>query len=167
METQFARVRPAADVDAERIAEIFARSWTLAYTGIIPRLQLEGYIRRRRADWWARAARSGDPPLLLEAGGVIAGYATCGRSRARQTLKGEIYELYLDPVYQGLGLGVHLFESCRQVLDERGLEGLLVWALCDNRGACEFYRRRGGRPVGEALEQFGDTTVAKMAFGWS
>lgn len=44
--------------------------------------------------------------LVVEVAGVVAGYATLGLSRARGLPHdGEIYELYLRPEYQGIGLG--------------------------------------------------------------
>ena len=76
-----------------------------------------------------------------------------GSSRQRGPYQGEIYELYLDPIYQGLGLGEHLFEGCRHTLDMRKLNGLIVWALLDNTAACDFYWRRGGRPDRQRLHQ--------------
>ena len=76
-----------------------------------------------------------------------------GSSRQRAPYQGEIYELYLDPIYQGLGLGEHLFEGCRHALDMRKLNGLIVWALLDNTAACDFYWRRGGRPIASAFTQ--------------
>jgi hypothetical protein len=35
-------------------------------------------------------------------------------------------------------------------LDMRKLNGLIVWALLDNTAACDFYWRRGGRPIDNA-----------------
>ena len=88
--------------------------------------------------------------LVLDAAGVVAGYATFGRSRGSRIYQGEIYELYLAPVYQGIGLGEHLFEACRNRFDDRSLNGLMVWALAENDDAVDFYWRRGGRPVGRS-----------------
>ena len=80
---------------------------------------------------------------------------------------GEIYELYFLPVYQGIGLGEHLFEACRQSLDVRKMDGLVVWALADNDMAIEFYRHRGGKPAGEVIEAFGPIRLAKIGFRWA
>ena len=88
------------------------------------------------------------------------------RSRQRGPYQGEIYELYLDPIYQGLGLGEHLFEGCRHTLDMRKLNGLIVWALLDNTPACDFYWRRGGRPVASAFTRIGRAKLEKVAFTW-
>jgi ribosomal protein S18 acetylase RimI-like enzyme len=129
-------------------------------------MHLDRMIRARDRQWWQNAVRRDGDILVLEVSSVIAGYATFGNSRHRTLHQGEIYELYLAPVYQGLGLGEHLFEASRQSLDQRNLNGLIVWALADNTAACDFYWRRGGRPVGEIKEQFGGTKLSKIGFGW-
>ena len=47
--------------------------------------------------------------LVADVGGMVAGYATLGPIGARQLQqKGEIYELYVRPEYQGFGLGYRL-----------------------------------------------------------
>lgn len=125
-------------------------------------------IRRRgNADWWTGALKSGENVLVLEVAGTVAGYATSGPARSRGCYEGEIYEIYLAPTYQGLGLGELLFEGCRNRLDGRRLKGLVVWALAANTPAIEFYWRRGGRPVARSFERFGRTRLEKIAFGWN
>ena len=160
-------VRPARPTDAVALADVFAGSWRNAYTGIIPHAHLNHLIRTRDVAWWQKAIRRDSDILVLEAALTVAGYATLGKSRQSSKYQGEIYELYLAPVYQGQGLGEYLFEACRLALDERSLNGLIVWALADNDGACAFYDRRGGRAIGEIKEKFGPTSLPKIGFGWS
>jgi GNAT superfamily N-acetyltransferase len=159
-------VRKGKVADAPAIAEVFRDSWLLAYRGIIPHAPLEGYIRRRTPEWWRSAVRSGDGVLVLELDSKVVGYATFGGARGRGPYQGEIYELYLDPVHQGLGFGERLFESCRHALDLRKLRGLIVWALIENTPACHFYWRRGGRPIGTAYTKIGTAKLEQVAFTW-
>ena len=166
MLADFVSVRQARLRDAPALAEVFAESWLLAYRGIIPHGHLTTMIARRGAGWWRDSLKRPDNIIVLEAGGRPAGYATFGPTRAAGRLRGEIYELYLGPHYQGLGFGERLFESARQRLDDLRLEGLLVWALADNEPACDFYWRRGGRPVGRSTERFGGKALPKTGFGW-
>jgi ribosomal protein S18 acetylase RimI-like enzyme len=71
--------------------------------------------------------------LVLDVGGTVAGYATLGLNRARSLpQEGEIYELYLKPEFQGVGLGKRLFTEARQLLDSLGCKGVVVWCLEDN-----------------------------------
>jgi ribosomal protein S18 acetylase RimI-like enzyme len=160
------RIRVAQQTDAAALAAVFTESWSLAYSAILPDDHLNRLIRKRDAQWWHMALQSSEPVLVLEVAGTTAGYATYGSSRGRGKTRGEIYEIYLSPVYQGLGFGEHLFEACRGRLDEQGLRGLVVWALVDNTQACHFYWRRGGRPATSVQEAFGKTKLEKVAFTW-
>ena len=162
------RIRDGKAADAAALGAIFRESWTQAYRGIIPHLHLETMIRRRgAADWWVGALRSGESILILEVEGKVAGYATTGAARARGNYEGEIYELYLAPLYQGAGLGELLFEGCRHKLDLRKLRGLVVWALSGNTPAIDFYWRRGGRPIARSFDRIGGSKLEKIAFAWT
>jgi ribosomal protein S18 acetylase RimI-like enzyme len=159
-------VRRGTPEDAAVLPRLFRDAWEVAYRGIIPHLHLETIIRRRDQNWWRNAVAGSDGLLVLVVGGCVAGYATFGRSRHKGRHQGEIYELYLDPVYQGLGFGEHLFEGVRHALDQRKLNGLIVWALADNQAAQEFYWRRGGRPVAKSTDRIGGVKLQKVAYGW-
>ncbi|MDX2307925.1 MAG: GNAT family N-acetyltransferase [Hyphomicrobium sp.] len=160
-------IRQGKLADAGTLADVFRTSWSGAYRGIVPHVHLENIIRRRSTDWWKRAVRSGDGLIVLEFDGRVRGYATFGQSRGRHAQKGEIYELYVTPSYQGLGFGEYLFEASRARLDDDGLRGLIVWALAMNDQAQDFYWRRGGRPVAKVTELIGGERLDKIAFAWS
>ncbi len=159
-------IRSAKASDCHALADVFGQSWRGAYRGIIPHAHLESIIRRRGRNWWLAALRGEERPIVLVIDDVVAGYATFGPARGGKSAMGEIYELYLRPGYQGLGLGEHLFEACRNELDVRGFQGLIVWALGDNDRATEFYWHRGGRPVATSRERIGGVGLEKIAFVW-
>jgi len=168
MDTKVAQIRPGRASDAVKLAEVYTEAWRVAYQGIIPHLPLERMLARRGMGWWDSALGPSKPLLVLDFGGEPAGYATFGRSRIGRTpFQGEIFELYLHPIYQGLGFGERLFAAARKKLAERRLKGVVVWALADNEAACNFYRRLGGKAVAEGAERFGDVTLRKLAFAWS
>jgi GNAT superfamily N-acetyltransferase len=168
MATDVIRVRAATRRDAPSLAALHAEAWRGAYRGIIPHLPLERMIARRGQAWWERALDDRYPLLLLDFGGEPAGYATFGRSRLRHTpAQGEIFELYLHPVYQGLGLGRRLFDATRKRLLDLHYKDLVVWALADNDTACSFYLGLGGKPIAEAAERFDQIALRKIAFAWS
>ena len=159
-------VRKAKPSDADALAVLFRESWEQAYRGIIPHLHLQRMIQQRSAAWWTKTITRGDRTLVLELAGQLGGYVTFGRSRWPLPYEGEIYELYMAPTHQGVGLGEHLFEGARHALDNSRMSGLLVWALAENTGACEFYRRRGGRPVARTKEKMADRALLKLGFAW-
>ena len=79
---------------------------------------------------------------------------------------GEIFELYVDTGYQGLGFGKELFREAYKELKRDGRRSLLVWALAENEMACRFYNHLGGRQCGSSPERYGDTTLHRVAFLW-
>ncbi|MBV9247179.1 MAG: GNAT family N-acetyltransferase, partial [Methylobacteriaceae bacterium] len=97
----------------------------------------------------------------------ICGYASYGRNRVPALpYRGEIFELYLAPEFQGLGFGKRLFESARKDLADHGYASTLVWALADNERALGFYQHLGGKVVRRAQERFGDEVRGRVAFGF-
>jgi len=167
MNTLSIDIRKAEPRDAAAIADVHHEAWRGAYAGIIPHRALNAMINRRGRDWWANAIRRAASVLVVEIGGEVAGYATIGRNRARELKQeGEIYELYLKPEYQGIGLGSRLFAAARQRLRDHGLRGLVVWALEENANAVDFYAGAGGRDIAEGVEVFDQKALRKVAFVW-
>jgi ribosomal protein S18 acetylase RimI-like enzyme len=167
MTTRVIGVRRAEARDAEAITAVHDAAWRHAYDGMIPAKELNRIIARRGPRWWDRAIRRGTAILVLELGSVVCGYATIGPNRARNlSQKGEVYEIYMKPEYQGIGLGTRLFLAARRELARFGFETVVVWALADNESACRFYRNAGGRKVARANERFGEASLSKIAFAW-
>jgi len=124
-------------------------------------------ICRRDANWWATAIRRSTLILVIEVDNVIAGYATLGPNRVSTfPYEGEIYEIYLKPEYQGIGLGVRLFAEAQSELNRRGYNGLVLWVLADNDPAITFYENAGGRAIATGSEHFDEQKLEKIAYAW-
>lgn len=158
-------IRAARPSDASALAAVHDVSWREAYRGIIPGLALERMIAYRGPQWWRRVTGRPRNLIVLDLGDRIAGYASFGASRSLSLpQQGEIDELYLDPVFQGLGLGTQLFATARRELAARRWKGLLVWALQDNERACRFYERLGGRQSAMEAIRVGGTPLVRVAY---
>ncbi|MBO6539881.1 MAG: GNAT family N-acetyltransferase [Rhizobiaceae bacterium] len=167
MNTLTIDIRKAEPQDAHAISDVHHEAWLGAYAGIIPHKALQRMVGRRGLEWWQGAIRRAANVIVAEIGGDVVGYATLGRNRARELpQQGEIYELYLKPEYQGVGLGSRLFGEGRKRLAAHGLEGTVVWALEDNAGALSFYAGLGGRDIAEGVEVFDQKALRKIAFAW-
>lgn len=167
MNTLTIDIRDARLQDATAIADVHSDAWNGAYAGIIPHKALTRMLARRNREWWASAIRRNASILVIEAAGKVVGYATIGRNRTNQIdAEGEIYELYIAPEYQGVGLGTRLFAEARRLLESHSMRGVVVWALEENGVACDFYYGKGGRDIAEGTEQFDERTVKKIAFVW-
>ncbi len=158
-------IRPARTTDAAKLADVFACSWRHAYTGIIPHAALSHAIRNRSERWWTRSLER-SRYLVLDVLDQTAGYIGFGPSRQQSDAEGEIYELYLAPLYQGLGFGEHLFEAARGTLDHDGLRGLVVWVLRDNDPARNFYENRGGRLRHRRIDLSTGAPLEKVGYHW-
>lgn len=167
MNTLTIDIRQANSNDAPAVASVHAESWDHAYRGIIPHKSLREMIARRDCAWWQRIIDRSSAVLVVDIGGKVVGYATMGKNRTEQLkASGEIYELYVLPEYQGIGLGSKLFNAARSMLKNHGLESFVVWALEDNDNALRFYESQNGRDCAEGLEIFGDASLNKIAFIW-
>ena len=161
-------IRRAKPSDAAGLASVHDASWREAYRGMIPGVALERMIAKRGPRWWrlATAAR-GRPLVVLDLGDRIGGYASYGPSRSLSLpQRGEVDEIYLDPVFQGLGLGRRLFGAVRHDLATQGMKNLVVWALADNDRACGFYDGLGGRVVARSETRFGGVALARVAYAF-
>jgi ribosomal protein S18 acetylase RimI-like enzyme len=161
-------IRNAAPADAETLSELHGEAWHGAYRGIIPALSLERMIARRGSGWWRHAISAAPRSILVLAfGDRLAGYASIGPARMRIAgHEGEIYEIYLRPEFQGVGLGARLFRTARQRLDASGRRGHVVWALADNGPACAFYEALQGYRAAVTKERLGGRVLDKIAYCW-
>lgn len=167
MSTQSIAIRTARESDAHGLAAVHDAAWRFAYRGVLPGAELERMIARRGPEWWGKAIGRRVPIVVLEDGSAVRGYITYGASRVRTLpYKAEVYELYIQPEYTGLGFGRRLFRTVQQRLARRGHSTLVVWCLAENSGGCAFYERLGGRAIASADEAFSTVSVAKVAYGF-
>lgn len=161
-------IRTAKTSDRTGLAAVHDSAWRYAYRGVLPGAELERMISRRGPEWWESAIRRRVPIVVLEAEGDVRGYVTYGASRLRlMPYRAEIYELYIQPEWTGLGFGKRLFRTVQQRLARRGHDALLVWCLADNDVGCAFYEGLGGRPVARSEEAFGGVKIGKVAYGFA
>lgn len=160
-------IRPGTPADAPVLSEIYADAGRTAFQGLIPHAPLSLMIAKRAPPWWERLMGHGMRLLVLEVAGSVEGYVTLGPSRYGDIgYAGEIYEIYVRPDHQGLGLGSELFSASRDLLDNAGLAGHMAWALADSAQACGFFSSRGGREFARSRLMYPQRTLERIAFGW-
>ncbi len=167
MKTLLTDIRMADVGDACAVSGVHRVSWLHTYAGLIPHKALNRMVDRRNDIWWRKAILGATSILVVELDGVIAGYATIGLSRARGLpQEGEIYEIYLRPEYQGVGLGRILFGEAKRLLKSLGCDGLVVWCLEECDQASRFFQSQGGVDIAEGMEDFADRKLRKIGFAW-
>ncbi|MTH98192.1 GNAT family N-acetyltransferase [Roseibium sp. RKSG952] len=167
MSTELIDIRPARPADCEALAAIHNAAWLGAYRGLLNGVELQRMISRRGASFWFDALVSGAAIKLLEVAEEPAGYAYYGPCRLNNmAARGEVYELYLRPEYQGLGFGRALFSKVRSELSRRGFEGLAVKVLSDNQPARHFYRALGGQLVARSWYRSAGKRIDLSIYAW-
>ncbi len=153
-------IRRATPDGADDIADVHARSWQVAYRGLLP----DELIKQTVAGRQARAERSRDrltdeksPRRVSVAvdGGNIVGMAVIGPSRDPEAgpTTGELKAIYLAPEAMGRGIGGALLERAVADLGDRGFTDVMLWVLRDNRRARRFYEAAGWQTDGATKEE--------------
>ena len=145
------QIRDAQPVDAARLAEIHAFSWQMAYRDLLSDSYLDGLNATTRLDWWdSRLARI--PPrwavLVVEKERAVAGFVTighCDDDDRRVAEAGEVYAMYVDPRWWGLGLGRKLLAGAEDRMRAYAYTTASLWVLRDNRRGRRFYELGGWR----------------------
>jgi len=168
MATQI-HIRKARPSDADSIARIYIDAWQDTYPALLPsrlllQMTMDGQVQRWR-NAIAIAARETVYVAEDETGAILA-MTSFGRSRDTGLgFDGEIYTLYVDPVFTGMGVGGALLRGAFAALSEREHESCLIWAHARNP-ARFFYEAMGGRLVAERITSMMGTPVPELAYGW-
>jgi ribosomal protein S18 acetylase RimI-like enzyme len=64
----------------------------------------------------------------------------------------------LLPEYQGKGYGTEMLETLFAALKERGINGVMLLASAENKGAIKFYKRNGFKTL---VTAFGGVAMGK------
>ncbi|MCK4414835.1 MAG: GNAT family N-acetyltransferase [Candidatus Eisenbacteria sp.] len=138
-------IRRAAIQDAREIAEIHVQTWRAAYAGLVPETHLSALsMGKGTARWQDALSKSTDGTLAAEVDGRIVGWISFGKSRDDDgRMAGEVYAVYVRPVFWGKGFGRKLMESAEAHLWAHGHERITLWVLEGNQRSRVFYSRAG------------------------
>lgn len=119
-------VRRAVDSDAAAVAEVWLRSFTAALPSV-RRAHTDDQVR----SWFREVVVPGLETWVARVDGSVVGM---------MVLDGEdLDQLYLDPAWQGRGIGARLVKVAKQ----RRPAGLALWTFQVNEPARRFYERHG------------------------
>jgi GNAT superfamily N-acetyltransferase len=150
-------IRSAELHDAQRIAEITVAAWRASYIGIVPDEVLARQSVGRHFDYWSspEAFAADMRTWVVASSDVVVGFVHLGpvRPEPGELIEGcELWGIYVDPEYQGQGLGRSLMRAAVEHFRSIGCETAYLWVWRDNLSTRRFYES-----VGWEL----DTTVAR------
>ena len=127
--------------DLESIGNIYAQSWKVAYSGIIP----QDYLDNLTGGQWVNVLADSkyDTYVILEDGKYVGAVSVCAARDEKMANYGEIVSLYLLPEYFGQGYAKPLFDCAVNALLEKGYRNIYLWVLNENIRAQRFYEKQG------------------------
>ena len=159
-------LRQARPGDAMPLARIYVEAWRDTYAAILPHKLLANMSVELHAAKLSRAIRKGAVMTAELSHHGVVGLAGFGASRDRGLdFDGEIYTLYVNPDFLGLGVGRALLHGVFAALQIRAFHSCVIWSHAENH-ACYFYEAMGGARVAERCAMLAGHDVNEVAFGW-
>ena len=163
-------IRIARVEDERALARVHVDSWRSTYQGLLPQTLLEKLNYESRLAQWrdhlGNPQRSTFDLVVEHPSQGVVGFATAGPGfGSLPDFDGELFALYLLPLWQGKGFGKKLVTRAFGAMLKQHLRSAAVWVLKDN-SACGFYEALGGEPVAEQRLWLEEGTVMERAYGW-
>jgi len=165
-------IRLARQDDAADVAQVYIDSWHDTYPGVLPDALLRAMSPKGQTARWLASiegqdsGRCNEKVLVADSGEGIVGMASIGRARDRALgLDGEVFTLYVDPAFFGLGVGRALLKGAFTALRQDGMHSCVIWAHARNH-ARFFYEAMGGRLIAERQANLMGEACPEVAFGW-
>lgn len=169
-------IRPATVSDAAGIATVKVDAWRDAYVGLLPNESLIAMNADKLAPRMMRILLQLSDPnqfCVADYGGQVIGFCHGGGQRRalnplrrRQPGFAEIFTLYVDPSFQGLGIGTALLFRVAAQLREAGYFSLALSMLSGNRIARRFYEHLGGVEGEEAPSVVMGVSTSEVLYRW-
>lgn len=150
--------RKATAKDAEAIVHLQRRAVEKAWGPYVPNFDTFLQTRFDHDSQVAKyAARADDPSriiMVVETNGQLAGFAAAKAQSPEDQPQGYDYQggsFYVDPAFEGTGASLVLARAFLEELKSRGAKNICGWCLADNRQARNFYEKRGGTLIADAV----------------
>lgn len=150
--TAIPQIRPARAEDASRIAEIWIFAKRAAYRSIFQNDQVSfGEMQVLPLALELRDREGMRQDLWVYEEGFVKGVVRC-----TGTVEGALWisDLYVEPFFQGDGVGRALLEHCMAMAQGAGKQ-LRLWVLEKNGRARRFYEKNGFVMTGGRKEEAG------------
>ncbi len=139
--------RDATVADAAALGVIGARTFTATFGYLYSPANLAVFLENHTPERW-RSAIAGDATVrLAEVDGVAIGYARIGpltfAVEAADRAGLQLYQLYVDPPWHGLGVAASLLDWAIGAARTRKAADLWLSVYVDNPRARRFYGRAG------------------------
>ena len=139
------RTRQARPADTMRIAEIHVEASRAAFTGLLPKRELDALCPRQMARRWAPLTLTHNGGFFVAEENQVVGFClvTRGRGELSDRHAAEIMAIYVDPKRRSAGIGTRLMDIALDHASIRGFTEIMLWVLPGNERARRFYESFG------------------------
>ena len=163
--------RPAKSNEAEAIAALHAKSWQVAYRGILSDAFLENEVVENRLKLWidrfAKPAENEFICMAIEDDELKGFVCVYGNDDAKWGAL--IDNLHVLPQSKGQGIGKQLMhEAAKWIADNYPNPHFYLWVYEDNLEARRFYEKMGGANVEKHLyDNPGGGASYALKYAWT
>ena len=163
---------PATARDIEPIAQLHAKSWRIAYRGMLPDDYLDQRVVADRIAFWTARFDSVRPDrrlvLKAEIDAALLGFV-CVLLDAEPNWGARLDNLHVSPESKGTGIGYALFQAARDwIAHVSPGTAMHLWCVERNLVARRFYDRQGGKVVETATRSVAqDLALPELRYWWS
>jgi GNAT superfamily N-acetyltransferase len=146
MATSVFDVRPATTRDAKAIAQLHNATVKEAFKGMLGDLDVAIMPLAERERYWSEAIQYAEPQVQVALHGAkIIGFVGYDRSRDEGTpaTMGELWAMYVDTDFWGLGAGLSLWDAALEGLVDEECTHVSVWLPLANDRALRFFELAG------------------------
>jgi ribosomal protein S18 acetylase RimI-like enzyme len=156
--------------DASGIAKVHISTWRSAYQGIMPVEFLRDLSIETRTSGWAKILEAPAPKAHTYVAVLdksIVGFIGVGSNQSEEAIncQGELFALYVEPDFQGRGIGGKLMEKGIEALRSERFTSASLWVAEENLLAKDWYESRHWELNGEFDQRsFGEKSVKSIGY---
>ena len=132
--------------DSEEIAKIIKDGWNTAYKGLIDNNYLKNMNITDMTKKWEESIKQNKEIYVYKKDNKITGVICFGINEEKI---GEVYVLYVKPEEKRKEIGTKLLNFAKQELLKQKYRELIVWCLKGNSEGFNFYKKNGGKFIGD------------------
>lgn len=144
------KIREMVEEDIAQVQQIAEVSWHDTYEGIIPLAIQEKFLKSAYNDEMMHRRLVGSFMYVSEIEEKVVGFANY--TPVSEDGKVELSAIYLDPVYQGKGMGTALLQAGIQNI--AGVKEVFIDVEKENEIGTTFYNAKGFEVVSEFDDDF-------------
>jgi len=143
-------IRKMSIEDIKEVQNVAKKSWHATYEGIIPREIQDNFLKHAYSDDMMEYRLKNSNMFVAEVEGEVIGFINF--SSLNENNESELSAIYINPEYQGHGIGTQLLQVCTSELTK--LKAIYLDVEKENNSGLSFYKKKGFEVVDEYDDNF-------------